>query len=254
MKLLKRLAAILLIAAVLPAPLVAAREPSPDVRARAALALAQAGMEVAPVARQTAAGSIDNAPCSVACNGGSASGTLIQGAPAGTTWVITNRHVAKLGARSVTTSDGTVYPAEIVSISQTYDLAVLSIAADLPCVPVALTNPKKDSSVTLRGNGISSGGFDKRRSGTISFCGSSSLQVDMWGSPGDSGSGFLNSEGQLVGVLWGGPGAAGASTCFGVSASAVRSFLFTLPAAHPNAAKEESLEEPPAGGFFWGAF
>ncbi len=191
-------------------------------KARAALALAEAAVHTGSVA---AAGTIDTSPCMVQCASGHGSGTAIQGGPPGKTWFITNRHVARIGIKSVKMVDGTVYPASVVEISQTHDLAILVVNAVLPAVEVVADDPPVGTGVRVRGNGVYSGGFDKVRSGTIKSYSGGDLTANLLGSPGDSGSGYFNAEGKLVGVLWGGPSKDLSQFSIGVRASAVYAFV-----------------------------
>ncbi len=166
-----------------------------------------------------------DSPCGVSCNGGYASGTLIKGAPAGKTYVVTNKHVVNLGGKNIKTSNGNVYPSQVVAISPFYDLAILVVNEELPSIHLANYNPIPGTYVTLKGYGVNSGGFDKIRSGTISSCSGGSLTANLFISPGDSGSGFIDKNGNLVGIAWGASGNQSA----GVSVSAIRDLLSTIP-------------------------
>ena len=195
-----------------------------DARARAALALAEAALGGGP-ATASPAGTIDTSPCLVQCVSGHGSGTAIRGGPAGKTWVVTNRHVANVGIKAVKMVDGTVHPARVVEICQTHDLAILVVDAVLPAVEVAPDDAPVGSRVRVRGNGVKSGGFDKVRTGTIKSYSGGDLTANLLGSPGDSGSGYFNDEGKLVGVLWGGPSKDLSPFSIGVRGSAVYAFV-----------------------------
>lgn len=171
-------------------------------------------------------------PCGVSCNGGWASGTTVEGAPEGKTYVVTNRHVVNLGGKSVL-FNGKTYPATLVKTHQTCDLALIMVNEKLKASPLASVNPTKGTAFTLQGYGQNSGGFDKVRKDTVANIKGSSLSTRMFISPGDSGSGLVNEDGELIGVIWGcwGPGG---GPGIGIPVSEVRSLIPNLaPAPRP---------------------
>lgn len=174
---------------------------------------------------------------SVACSSWWASGTAISGAPKGKTYVITNKHVAESwkGGDKVMDLEENEYPCRIVAKSEICDLALLLVDEELATTTLA-QSAKIGETVYLQGNGIRADGISSKRSGIVRSIGAD-IKVDLASSPGDSGSGYLNASGQLVGVLWGGDGW---TTSTGVYVSEVRklvqsvdtkSKLFTEPIA-----------------------
>ena len=220
-------------------------------RARAALALALAGMSVEEKEPDPprAAGTIDTAPLKVQCGLGHGSGTAIKGGPAGKTWFVTNRHVAKIGISAVQTVGGTVYPAKVVDTSPQYDLAIGVADGVIPAVDLDPKDPPVGTRVRVRGNGRFSGGFDKVRTGTIASYSGGDLTANLLGSPGDSGSGYFGDDGRLVGVLWGGPSKDLSPFSIGVRASAVYEFVQTVKGTPQ--ADAATYVGGGASGFLW---
>lgn len=152
------------------------------------------------------------APVQVSCRSGWASGTAIAGAPAGKTYVVSNYHVVTLpNSGGSVRSDGKTYSAKIVALGTGWgnqgglDLAILLVDGDLPIVPLADHDPSHGTAVTLRGNGVNTS-WDMLRSGKIGPGGKFGQGSNIITSPGDSGSGLINKNGELVGVVWGGDG------------------------------------------------
>lgn len=162
-------------------------------------------------------------PCGVYCKGGLASGTTIEGAPPGRTWVVTNRHVVAVWQEKILLH-GKTYPAKLLNVSEVDDVALVEIDASLPASPLAKTDPERGVVVKLQGNGQRSGGFDKVRVNKLTSVRRQQLLTDMFISPGDSGSGLLNDSGELVGVIWGCRGQGGGPG-IGIPVSAVKAIL-----------------------------
>ena len=142
----------------------------------------------------------------IALTNGFASGTAIAGAPKGKTWVVTAAHVVDHGGDRVTHGDKS-YPARVLASNRRADVALLEIDADLPTVKLGTVT--QGSTVTLKGYGGSWRGpirgiFDRIRRGRVSQVLGETTWVTIQHGPGDSGAGYLNEAGELVGVLSGG--------------------------------------------------
>lgn len=162
-------------------------------------------------------------PCGVSCNGGWASGTTIEGASAGKTYVVTNKHVARMGGKQILL-DGKTYDTRLVALHPTSDLALFEVNATLKTSKLADTDPTRGSVFSLQGYGVNSGGFDKVRQGTVSHCRFGGLSTQMFISPGDSGSGLIAEGNLLIGVIWGCQGQGGGPGV-GIPVSAVKELL-----------------------------
>lgn len=161
--------------------------------------------------------------CQVSCNGAWASGTAVEGAPAGSTFIITARHVAD-ATSGIVRHNGRDYAARVVARSPSSDLAVLVVGANLPCATIHTGDPTIDTRFVFYGSGLD---FNTARSGTVSRCTGSALSVKMSSHGGDSGGGCLTDSGVLLGVLYRGSDTAERSTC--VPASCVRGLVSTIP-------------------------
>lgn len=127
-------------------------------------------------------------------------------------YIATNHHViSDAGSITVTLSDGTEYPAQLVASDTQTDLAVLKIEADnlTPAVfgssaslcvgepVIAIGNPLGELGGTVTGGIISA--LD--REVTIDGQTMTLLQTDASVSPGNSGGGLFNSKGELIGIV-----------------------------------------------------
>jgi len=163
-------------------------------------------------------------------NGGSAHGTgTAIAAENGRTLILTNAHVVPSAAHPITVtywSEGKPWtsPATYIDGSSVDDvgpnlirvngpdLALLSIAADLPPVEIADAIPVEGEAVSLYGfGGTGSQVYPRHKPGQIlaetnwrTTAGDPIVRVSIESTHGDSGSAILNDRGQLVAVLWGG--------------------------------------------------
>lgn len=126
-------------------------------------------------------------------------------------YIVTNHHViADASDVTVTTYDGTVYPAQIIGSDSANDLAVLKIeAADLPAAPigsssdlsigdmvVAIGNPLGTLAATQTVGYVS--GIDREVRTDSSVI--NMIQTDAAINPGNSGGPLFNMKGEVVGI------------------------------------------------------
>lgn len=135
------------------------------------------------------------------------SGTVVA-VEQGKSLVLTNRHVVPdKGAKITVSRVGLELDAELVSASETADLAVLVVKAELPTAILSRSVPNAMAPVYYRGY---PGGGDQRLKRAIvhGVNGHSATQGVVWwirarAEGGDSGSGVFGNGGELVGVVWG---------------------------------------------------
>lgn len=164
-------------------------------------------------------------------------GTVVA-ARSGESLILTNAHVAEDGTKplSIRTQGGRSYPAKYVAGSRVEhidsenirvhgpDLALVSVAAELPVAPVASDTPVEGTAVCLWGYGKVTDGRPAQKTGRTLPQGDYVGSIQLTSIPsqnGDSGSGVFNEKGALVAVGWGG----GRGTQFCVRLDAVRVFL-----------------------------
>ncbi len=179
----------------------------------------------------------NKAPVQVQCAGGWASGIAVSGAPKGKTYVVTNKHVVDMphGGTAIRIN-GKECPSRVVARSSDFDVAVLVVDIEIPFVKISNSDPVVGTKVTLRGNGIETG-WDDLRNGEITSCDGSSLTSSVRTSAGDSGSGYLNSNGELVGICWGGL----SDSSVGVPASKIKN---TISSVDLNSLEIKKEKEP----------
>lgn len=153
--------------------------------------------------------------------------------------ILTNAHVAEDGTRpiTVTTKSGQAFTAKYVAGSKVThtsptsievegpDLALVSVSAELPVVPIASELPPSGLPVCQWGYGQQSSDRGPTfKTGKTLDAENYVGQIQRTTIPsqsGDSGSGIFNEKGQLVAVCWGGRD----GTQFAVRLDAVHSFL-----------------------------
>jgi hypothetical protein len=230
----------MVVGAILAAPFSRADADAEAARAAVAVAVAKTKLSTAQFAppERTIARDPHAACVQVWCTGGGGSGTAVSGASAGKTWVVTARHVSRMGPHKVE-AGAKSYPVAVVAEHGSLDIALLVVDAELPCVPVAATDPGRGVAVTLKacGHGYS---FDVPRRGVTTFYApwrgglngaAPSLHTSIANASGDSGGGLIDDAGRLVGVHCGGNG----STGVGCSASQVRELLASAATTRPPA-------------------
>jgi S1-C subfamily serine protease len=135
-----------------------------------------------------------------------------------------------------------VFPARVLAVSPSADLAVLkadNILGDVPVVhaadgapsPIAAGSPVAFIGFPLGGATDAAGAQVARpllSAGIVSDVSDGHLEVQGLGAAGASGSPILNAQGELVGVLYGGRLDAGVQTLFAVPAADVRALLNSL--------------------------
>ena len=143
---------------------------------------------------------------------------------AGGTYVITCGHLFRDGVGSVSVAGRS---ARVVAVDQGSDLAVLA-CADLNSAiafPVASDYPQPGEPITCAGFG--SGQYRAVRGAMLGYVatkgqsGRTNLEVRCAVRSGDSGGPMLNTQGEMVGVIWGSDG----KTTFGAYCGKITQFL-----------------------------
>jgi S1-C subfamily serine protease len=190
------------------------------------------------------AGSAAGEPCDSAVKvtgpGFSGSGTVV-GRSAGRSLVLTNRHVCPAASAGLAVHlDGKDYAAEWVGADPADDLALLSVAADLPAAELADAPPA--AGTELRQWGYPKGGPQTPRKG--SAVGSRKVidnqteaEIEVWETDfcpevGESGSGLFDPAGKLVGVTF---ACTQEGRCHAVPVGRVRVFLAAMAGKAPAA-------------------
>jgi S1-C subfamily serine protease len=173
--------------------------------------------------------------------GFSGSGTVVSRS-AGRSLVLTNRHVCPAaGPGLAIRHNGKAYPAEWVGADPADDLALLSVAADLPAAELAPGLPPKGT--TLRQWGYPKAGPQTAKTGAAVGTGrvvdkQAEAELDVWVTDfapeaGESGSGLFDPDGRLVGVTY---ARTQDDQCHAVPVGRVRVFLSGMSGKEPAAA------------------
>ena len=142
---------------------------------------------------------------------GAGSGVIIA-AEGNKVYILTNNHVVSgTNTISVTTSDGTKYPATLIGTDSTTDIAVISIeASGLSVAKIGDSDALKvGDAIIAIGNPLGSLGGTVtegivsalNRDITINGQSMNLLQISAAVNPGNSGGGLFNSFGELVGIV-----------------------------------------------------
>lgn len=143
-------------------------------------------------------------------------------------WVLTNSHVVshQSGQRCYVERGGRRIEGQVCGAHPNFDLAIVHLAEEVDHVPLAERDPRPGESIVFGGFG-GSGQLNVKRGQVIDF-GRFTLdgtvpvvELSAIAVSGDSGSGVLNADGELVAVVWGNNGHA--------HATSVRQFLAWRP-------------------------
>ena len=121
------------------------------------------------------------------------------------TYILTNRHVAPIGAKINIDNNNQYYPATILKNSAFNDLSLIRINGKLRGKEIIKGFAKPVIQEKIYSVGMYLSNYYIYAEGTVAGDSKeSSLIVNLPSAPGCSGSGIFNSEGKVVGLLYGG--------------------------------------------------
>lgn len=113
---------------------------------------------------------------------------------------VTNHHVVKdFGVIRLKTSDNKQFDGKVIRKDEQSDLAIISIATPVPCIPINTQTPRSGEIVYTLGSPLGmehtfTNGIISRQEGKLNLFHTAAI------APGSSGSPLLDSDGKLIGI------------------------------------------------------